>query len=811
MPEGVGSNRVGDCRDIRISMSAVWMLARKDLRRSWRSAVFLVVLVAVVGTVVFATAAGARRSDTALARFTAFSEPSDLSYLTGFAYKPTPAEVAAVRAIPGVEAMNEIRFYAARTRNMNPNVMVGADVVTGAVDRTRLIRGRYPSPDATNEVALDEAAAALGARVGTTLDFDTYTQAQVNGSQGGPPPVALGPAAKVTVVGITRVPVDLGTTATQQLIELPPAWDRAYVDRAGNLGAIFDLRTAHGTADRAQVTAAMQKIFGTQNVSAQSSVQSDAQRAQSAIDALTLALWIIAAVAAIAGLVTIAIVLNRDVFRASEEQPTLNGLGLTRLERMLVFGPRVALVAVSGAALSFLGAIAISPRFPIGLARRADPNLGVHVDWFVLGLGFVAVLLAVLAIAAVVTARVTRVAVEDRHARRSVVVESATRASASPTLTNGLRLAFEPGRGRTAVPVRTAFVGAIVAVVGVTAALVFAISLQQLVSTPTRYGWTWRIAAADSTFTGSVQDCKGVGDGGLSKLAGVGAIAALCADEIQVGSRPVYGWAFTPLRGTIPPAVIAGRAPTATDEIALGPQTMSALRTHIGTSVTVHGAGGASSYHVVGEAIFADARDGTPLADGALFTQAGLTKSFDPNNQSYRYLVADVVPGADPARVAAAIRTLPNLNSPATRVVPAEISRLDAIRGLPFVLAALLAALGAIAIGHALVTGTRRRRHDLALLKTLGFTRRQVERTVAWQATALAVVGLLVGLPVGWLIGRALWTQIEHHLGVVSPAHVGAVTIALIAIATIVVANVIAWLPARAAARLRAGIALRSE
>jgi hypothetical protein len=792
-------------------MTAVWMLARKDLRPSWRSALFLVVLVAVVGTVVFATAAGARRSNTALSRFTAFSEPSDLSYLTAFTYSPTPAQVEAVGRIPNVEGFTELRFYGARAPQFAAVANVAADIAErGTVDRELLVSGRAVNPDAADEVELDASFAhEAHLRVGDTIDLDTFTQAQVNQATGGPPPDALGPKVRIRIVGIERRPVDVGTAPTQTLFELPPGFDRAYGTRVGNFGGQFDIRTKHGLADRSAVTAAMQHIFPN-GVSGQDAVQSDAQRAQSAIDALTLALWIIAAVAALAGAVAIGIVMSREFARASDDQPTLRTLGLTRSQRMLVFGPRTAMIALVGSLGAITGAIALSPRFPIGIARQADPSVGVHADWVVVGLGGVALLVAVFAIATVAVARTTRVATTDDHTRPSVVVERATRAGSSPTLTNGLRLAFEPGRGRTAVPVRSAFLGAVVGVFGITAAVAFTTSLQRLVSSPARYGWTWNVVAVDTNFTSDAAGCT-ANDLGVAKVPGVTAVAGLCVNEVQIGNRPVNSWAFTPVRGTIPPAVIAGQAPEMRDEVALGPQTMAALHTHVGTTISVHGAGPSSSYLVVGEAVFADARDGTPLSDGALFTQPGLSRVFDKNNSSHRYVVADVAAGKNPTQVANAVAQLPGVSAPATRILPVEVSRLQGIRNLPFVLAALLAALGAIAVGHALVTGTRRRRRDFALLKTLGFTRRQVETTVAWQATALAGVGVVVGLPLGWLLGRALWIRVEHNLGVVSTPAIGLLTVVLIAIATVVVVNVIAWLPARAAARRRAGLELRAE
>ena len=63
-------------------------------------------------------------------------------------------------------------------------------------------------------------------------------------------------------------------------------------------------------------------------------------------------------------------------------------------------------------------------------------------------------------------------------------------------------------------------------------------------------------------------------------------------------------------------------------------------------------------------------------------------------------------------------------------------------------------ALGAIAaLALTLLASVRQRRRDLALLKTMGFVRRQLAASVAWQATVAAMVGIVVGLPLGVVDG----------------------------------------------------------
>ena len=74
--------------------------------------------------------------------------------------------------------------------------------------------------------------------------------------------------------------------------------------------------------------------------------------------------------------------------------------------------------------------------------------------------------------------------------------------------------------------------------------------------------------------------------------------------------------------------------------------------------------------------------------------------------------------------------------------------------------------LGLIAIAHAIVVSVRRGRHDLGVLRALGFRGRDVGATVAWQAVALAVVGGAIGIPLGVLVGRFVWRAVAEGTGV---------------------------------------------
>ena len=504
------------------------------------------------------------------------------------------------------------------------------------VDRPRVLAGRVANPNVADELAIDESIAAqLHLRVGGHLDVSSYSPKQVaivirGGRNPGPP---AGPRVRLRIVGIVRRPFDLGRRgALGGVTILTPAFYHHYAGRIGTFGGMtVRVRTRNGLADIAQIRSAAQRIFGPSPNLAVTSVATEAGGAQDAINVLTIALWILAGVAAAAGAVAIGIVLTRQVSLASFDQETLRALGMTRSQRVAVSAPRAVLIAAGGALVAAVGAAATSSLFPIGVARLAEPDPGVRLDWPVLALGVAAVASAVLAfsfVAGLRSAQPDAVEADAPISRRTSAV--AARAGLAPTATNGLRMALEPGRGRAAVPVRSAFVGVVLGVLGVTAVLVFASSLNHLITTPRLYGWTWDFSAPESI--SSANSCIRA-DFGLLKEPGVGALASVCAgtDNIQLDGRPTSGWSFSSLRGTIEPAVVAGRAPSGAREVALGSATMHTLRKHIGDMVQGAGPHGKRDYRIVGQVVLPSLGQIQPLADGAAFTGPGFAPLLDPN------------------------------------------------------------------------------------------------------------------------------------------------------------------------------------
>jgi predicted lysophospholipase L1 biosynthesis ABC-type transport system permease subunit len=93
----------------------------------------------------------------------------------------------------------------------------------------------------------------------------------------------------------------------------------------------------------------------------------------------------------------------------------------------------------------------------------------------------------------------------------------------------------------------------------------------------------------------------------------------------------------------------------------------------------------------------------------------------------------------------------------------------------------------------------------------MGFSRRQLMGAVASEATAVAAFGIVVGLVLGIAGGATLWRAVAHRVGLVPGVDTPLRGILVVVVATVLVANVVAALPARAAARTPAAAILRAE
>jgi hypothetical protein len=805
------------------------MLAGIDLRRRWGSLLVLAIFVGIVGTLTFAITAGARRSGTSLSRFNDYSRSADLEIDTSSA---DPQKLAQFKQLPGVRALSHLKVYAAPVDNQRDLTLTGRVPDGDDTDRELVVRGRLADPDAPGEITISESLAQLrDLRLGDELHATFFTREQIDnartGADLGPP---RGPRVAFDIVGITRRPLDLGDkAATGGVVVATPGFVRAHPDVYAYVD-YYAVQTENHKRDVPRLMEASKRYFPQDGYFQAVDLTNESSGAANAINVITSALWIFAAVSATAGAITLGLVLTRDVSRLRSDEPTWRGLGLTHAQRAATVLPRAIAIAGLGVVLGFVGAALCSPFLPVGIARRADPNHGFHIDWVALGLGALLLAVFVVAVSGIAALRASQSL--TRAAAPTRATFTGFRAGA-PTFNNGARLALQSGRGERAVPVRSAFVGVALAVVGVIALGTFAGSLDHLVATPHLYGWTFDFRLAQQP---DGPPCLKPNPG-LDKDREVEAVALLCYTPIEFDGHQITAWSLRRQRGEITPEIMSGRAPTAADEIAFGSASLAMLHKRVGDTVrvAVPGKGGPGRRHrIVGEVVLPRVRgeDIQSLADGAFVSDAGMTSLLptaaeaesDQINNISEILVGRFAPGVDQERAAARITAMKEFIPPNGDIAdfnqepgahlaapPPEVERLRKIDWFPPMLTAVLTALALIAVGHTIIASTRRRRRDLAMLKALGFTRGQVRATVAWQATIIAFIGLVVGVPLGVLLGRFAWTRIADSLGINVVVVVPALVVLGVAAAAIVLVNLAAFIPARSVARMRPAVALAAE
>ena len=132
--------------------------------------------------------------------------------------------------------------------------------------------------------------------------------------------------------------------------------------------------------------------------------------------------------------------------------------------------------------------------------------------------------------------------VEDRG-RPSAIVQAAARSRMPAPAVAGVRMALEPGRGRTATPIRSALVATTFALAALTAALGFARSFDHLSRTPRLSGWNWD-AAAGTPFADDLSQCV------VPRLRSSSVVAGLAAgnDSAVVELRGTKGRRITTKR-----------------------------------------------------------------------------------------------------------------------------------------------------------------------------------------------------------------------------------------------------------------------
>jgi len=363
-------------------------------------------------------------------------------------------------------------------------------------------------------------------------------------------------------------------------------------------------------------------------------------------------------------------------------------------------------------------------------------------------------------------------------------------------------MALDPDSQRGRVPVRSAFLGAVLGVTGLVGVLTFGAGLDALVEEPVRSGWNWTLRIDPDE-----EELEAV-----AALDGVEDVGRLMQRQVEVAGEQVSGNAVSSVKGTPSFTVVQGRMPTTDDEVALGPELANRAGVNIGDQITMADADGEQlAKVVVGEALFPTFDEDVAFNDGVALTVPALEAVANSDGDE-----TVVVTFADGVSEAEAAERVSSVAPEAVSVysfssLPTDVANLNDVRPLPRALATFLALLGLAAVGHALTTSVQRRRRELGTVRSLGFVGRDVRRAVTTQSTTLVIGGLLLGVPLGVVIGRTVWRAVANGLGVVNTPTVPVPLLAAVVLAAILAGFVVAWYPARMARRGVALDALRAE
>ncbi len=814
------------------AFAVAWYRFTRTLRRRWTGYLAITLLLGLVGGLAIGSVAAARRTQGAYPAYLAATNPSDLTVLTGISGPGgtpgyDPAVIRKIAALPGVRHVASYAGLNVAILGLNGQA-VAAPYIGGPLpgsldgeyfttDRVTAVQGRLPDPSRPDEIAIDAKGTPGSVRVGTVAELGFYTNAQLAALYAGKQ-VTPAHRQRVTVVGAVVYSAEETQDDTDTQRDggalFTPALTRQLIGCCASFTETsVQLRAGTKVAGaEAAIAGVLPAGFPIEFYDTSVTVT----KAQRAIAPTSIALAVFGGIAALAALIIAGQVIGRQLRRDPADLATMRALGagpaMTTADGM----PGVLAAVVLGVLLAAAVAVALSPLAPLGAIRAVYPTPGVAFDWTALGCG-IAVIIAVMSGAALVIARrrVHRTAAAGVRPYRPLGVRavSAAQALGLPVpAAEGVRLALGPGPDRDQVTVAPAILGTVLASVVMMATITFGSSLTTLVSHPALYGWNWTFDVSSGTTSGTVTGAAPVLDADPAVAAWAGIWYATATIDGQ--AVPVIG--MTPNAPVAPP-LLSGDVLRAPDEIVLGAATLAALHKQVGDWVTVTDNGtppfqlriaGTATLPSLGVAQTLHTEMGT----GAVLDYQHIPHdTADAPNE----ILVTLRPGAD---VAAQQKFLQHkIVSPQDGGVvsgvqrPAEITDYRSMGAAPLILAGALAAGAVASLWLTLAASVRRRRADLALLKTLGLTRRQLAATVAWQSTVAVAAGALVGVPLGIALGRYLWDMFARQISVVPEPSVPVLIVLLVIAGALVAANLVAAIPGRAAARVPAAALLRAE
>jgi hypothetical protein len=824
---------------------------RATVARQWGGYVSLMLLIALLGGLSMASLAGARRTDSSFPTYVASTNPSTLEVLTGFddpsfgqksgyspklngkiARLPFVEETALAVGFDGNVNLNGVKGVHPHSTagETPPTIIGGSEYLT--LDKATLIAGHWFNARRPDEAVMNaQAAREMGVHVGSVIQVPFYTDREASSSSYNGPPYLF---PKITIVGEivinSTVVQDQIAALNSSIVLMSPALNKQLETCCAYYTGLA-IKVRGGAANATRVRAEVDKVdplnkFG---ITGGGSVSQILAKAQQEIKPEAIALGVFGLIAGIAVLLIGGLTIGRMLRTGATEMRTLQALGANTSMVLWAGLVGVALALVMGALLAVALAVSLSPLSPLGPARFVYPYRGISFDWTVLGIGVASLVVALVLIALVLARRELR---RERLGRRidhlaqhSWVTRVTTTSGVPLPLATGLRFALKSDRGANAAPVRSAILGAVLAVAVLVTTVTFGASLDNLVSHPSLYGWNWNYAllsgfAGQENMPAPQVTAMFDHDHYVASWSGANFVGG------TLDGQSVNMMAEKPDARVAPP-ILSGHGLEAANQVVLGDMTLASLHKRVGDTVTFsNGKTKPTTLTIVGTATMTPISKGLEMGTGALVDTSDFTPALlNPQQSPIPGPQAVLIRIRTGANTNAALRSIhkiierlgrvPNDQGNAGGLVaqlrPAEIVNYRTMGTTPAILGGGLA-LGAVAaLALTLVASVRRRRRELALLKTLGFVRRQLAEAVAWQSSIAVAIGVVIGVPIGILLGRELWNLFAHEIDAVPVPSVPGLVIVLIAVGALLLANVVAAVPGRMAARTSTALVLREE
>ena len=743
-------------------MALARVLGGKELRSRWRGLVLLGLLTALWAGATMTAVAGARRTASVVDRFQRETLASDARFsISGD--RDGDELLAALDGAPEVEGA-DLMWFASTGLAFDRGAWV---LLFGATrgswgrdfDLPVVVRGRTAAPTSATEVTVTEATAKLlNVDVGDHIAVPTWDRQEYEAwwITRGRYLDFNGPLIDVVVVGVVELATSLESTVEDSLLIIAtPAFLERWQSSIAREERYVVAAMADDNLDIDEFAEGLSSRVGA-TVRAQSAEQAYAASLRDATGALTIGLLVLAILVGLVGAAVVGLGVAREVRRAAVRNQPLRALGATPAQRVWALSLPIAVVGGAAAALAIVGSIVASARFPIGPGHNAEAVRGIWIDTPVvagagLAVGFM------LLVAAAAALRPEAALTRQRVAKTS---GAPIFRSLGPAARVGYRNAVGATQARATVLI------AAVTLAGLIGAMWFVRSLDTLGADESRWGYTWSSSPEYAVAAAEAEQLMAV----LIEHPDVESVgylenAVVTVDGVSVPITAIYREAGPVLS----PVVLAGRLPTSSFDIALGENTARELGLSVGDQMLIDSSfAPPETFIVVGLVVPPYTGSESDPGVGMLTTGANMQRLAIPFESTATFLLIKYREGADVQRVEADLTDIGfrfEVRSHAR--VPRGLANVLGARVIVVWLGWFFLLLGFLATLLAAIRQRARHARDFEILRALGFDRRDIGRCVTSEVATIVAVGLLVGVPIGLIVGSQAWRLTVGNLGVV--------------------------------------------